>query len=471
MRLAKPIETIGVFWLPERPDATSTGILKISESSKITVDLAGFGDNPLVSRANILLFDTKARDPLRIVGTVREGGPMTLDHCLPLKAFFSLPSGLSTPRIYAGIALVGAQYEKDEEALFRELSFSVEGLDTWLSVSGIENQTDYANRRGVIQYHVPDHITFDLPDDVQLSFRFSMTGPTISLPTTEARIQQISEVWVKLKEPQPIEYFSSLAFKVCNFLTLALDKGVSIKSMTGYLDQAPEDEKSHRTPVKIYSEFAPRLEAKPTIRLHDALFRYPDVSDQLGIMLARWFENYETFEPAFNLYFASRTGSSEYLDARVLWLTQALEAMHRRSSAETQMCQTEFTSLLESLVQSCPEGRQQWLRTTLQHANEPRFRRRVKVILEPYKRWFGNSSTRDALVNTICDTRNYLTHYDEATIGDRAKGPQELYELCKQLEALFQLHLLGLLGIDGPAIDSIVRNNRSLRDLLCVQAN
>ena len=42
--------------------------------------------------------------------------------------------------------------------------------------------------------------------------------------------------------------------------------------------------------------------------------------------------------------------------------------------------------------------------------------RRVKAILEPYKRWFGNSSTRDALVNTICDTRNYLTHYDEATI-------------------------------------------------------
>ena len=27
-------------------------------------------------------------------------------------------------------------------------------------------------------------------------------------------------------------------------------------------------------------------------------------------------------------------------------------------------------------------------------------------------------------------------------------------------------HLLGLLGIDGPAMDSIVRNNRSLRDLL-----
>ena len=107
----------------------------------------------------------------------------------------------------------------------------------------------------------------------------------------------------------------------------------------------------------------------------------------------------------------------------------------------------------------------------LQHTNEPRFRRRVKAILEPYKRWFGNSSTRDALVNTICDTRNYLTHYDEVTTGDRAKGPQELHELYKQLEALFQLHLLGILGIDGPAIDSIVRNNRSLRGWTCPTAH
>ena len=49
MRLAEPIETTGMFWLPEQPDTQLSGVLKISESSEITVDLAGAFGNPLVT--------------------------------------------------------------------------------------------------------------------------------------------------------------------------------------------------------------------------------------------------------------------------------------------------------------------------------------------------------------------------------------------------------------------------------------
>ena len=59
--------------------------------------------------------------------------------------------------------------------------------------------------------------------------------------------------------------------------------------------------------------------------------------------------------------------------------------------------------------------------------------------------------------------RNYLTHYDETTTGKRATGSDELFELYEKLEALFQLHLLSLIGLDAPAIDSIIHGNRGLR--------
>ena len=62
-------------------------------------------------------------------------------------------------------------------------------------------------------------------------------------------------------------------------------------------------------------------------------------------MMGKWFENYETFEPAFNLYFALRTQPSQFLDTKILWLTQALETLHRRSSDETEMSEEEFASL------------------------------------------------------------------------------------------------------------------------------
>ena len=322
---------------------------------------------------------------------------------------------------------------------------------------------DIANQKGLIRFHVPDDITLDLPYDSEMSFRFGLTFPSVSVLRTEAAVQQTVQALVKLRDPHPIEYFSSLAFKLCNFLTLALDQAVSVQSMTGYLTQETAEKENHRIPVKVYGQFAPWPEKKPTIRWHDVLFRYPNVASQLDNMMGKWFENYEIFEPAFNLYFASRTQPSQFLDTKLLWLTQALETLHRRSSNETEMPEEEFASLRESVMQSCLQSRRQWLNDRLHYANELSFRHRIERLLEPVRRWFGDHRKRRAFVSRVCDTRNYLTHYDEATTGNRATGSDEMFELYGKLEALFQLHLLSLIGLDAQAIDSIIQGNRGLR--------
>ena len=310
---------------------------------------------------------------------------------------------------------------------------------------------------------MPDDITLDLPYDSEMSFRFGLTFPIVSVLRTEAAVQQTVQALVKLRDPHPIEYFSSLAFKLCNFLTLALDQAVSVQSMTGYLSQETAEKENHRIPVKVYGQFAPWPEKNPTIRWHDVLFRYPNVASQLDNMMGKWFENYEIFEPAFNLYFASRTQPSQFLDTKLLWLTQALETLHRRSSDETEMPEEEFASLRESVMQSCLQSRRQWLNDRLHYANELSFRHRIERLLEPVRRWFGDHRKRRAFVSRVCDTRNYLTHYDEATTGNRATGSDEMFELYGKLEALFQLHLLSLIGLDAQAIDSIIQGNRGLR--------
>ena len=470
MRLAEPIETTGVFWLPRRPDAQLPGTLRISESGEVTVALTGIIDNPLVTPRKVMPDKGGgARDSERIVGTVRDGGSVTLDRCLWQTTSLSFSSGLSASTIYAEIAFLGAEYEEEEEPLFKEFSFAIEGLDTWLSISGIQHEQDLPERSGLLRYHVPDEITLRLPCGVELSFSFGMTFPSTSLHTTEATVRQNVAVWVRPERPRPVEYFSSLAFKLCNFITLALDQGVSVQSMTGYLDLETNSGRSRRMPVRIYAEFAPMPERKPTIRWHNALFRYPNVAGQFDAMLAKWLENYESFEPAFNLYFASRTESSQYLDTKILWLAQALETLHRKSSNDTAMEQTEFDRLRERVIQSCPQDRRQWLSERLR--NELSLRQRMRILLEPFERWFGDERQRKSFVDRACDTRNYLTHYDEATTRKRAAGPDELYELYQQLEALFQLHLLSLIGLDAPTIDSIVRNNRGLRETLGAEAS
>ena len=467
MRLTEAIETKGVFWLPEQPDTQVSGVLKISESGEITVDLAGEFGNPLVTPRGLRVSTTPHReeseqDPRRIVGVLQKGGPITLDRCLWQNTNFSFPGRLSTSTVYAELAFVGAEYEEDEEALFSEFSFSVEGLETWLSVSGIETEWDTAAGRGVIRFHAPDDIPVHLPNDTEMRFSFGLTFPSVSVLRTEAAVRQTAHALVKLKEPRPLKYFSSLAFKLCNFLTLALDQAVAIQSMTGYLGRETSDGENRRMAVRVYGQFAPWPERKPTIRWPGALLRCPHVASQLEDMMGKWFESYQIFEPAFNLYFASRTQPSQFLDTKILWLTQALEALHRRSSDETEMSEKEFDSLCESVMQGCPPDRRRWSRNRLRYDNELSFRNRIRRLLGPLERWFGDERKRRAFVDRVCDTRNYLTHYDETSTGNRA-GSDEMFELYGRLEALFQLHLLSLIGLNDASIDSIVEGNRGLR--------
>ncbi len=466
MRLAEPIETTGLFWLPEQPDTKLSGVLKISESGEITVDLAGeFGD-PFVKPRRLGISarpseEEEALDPARIVGILQRGGRLTLDRCLHQKSRFSLPGHVSTSTVSAELALVGAEYCEGEEVLFSEFSFTIEGLDAWLSISGIEIEPNTASGGGLIRYHIPDDIPVHLPTEAELRFRFGLTFPSVSVPITEAAVQQTAEVQINLREPRPIEYFTSVASKLCNFLTLVLDEAVSIQSMTGYLDQETTGGEHRPVPVKLYGQFAPWPEKKPTVRLHHTLFRYPQVAIQLDNMMGKWFENYETFEPAFNLYFALRAQPSQFLDTKILWLCQALETVHRRSSGETEMQEEEFASLRKSVMQNCPPNRRQWLGLRLR--NELSFRNRINRLLDPFNRWFGDEDKREAFVNVVCDTRNYLTHYDDVTTKDRASGPDEMFGLYEKLEALFQLHLLSQLGFDDLSIDSIIQGNRRLR--------
>ena len=66
----------------------------------------------------------------------------------------------------------------------------------------------------MIRYELPDDITLALTSDVELRFRFDLHSPNVSLPITEITVQQTVDVLVKTENPQPVDYFSSPAFKL-----------------------------------------------------------------------------------------------------------------------------------------------------------------------------------------------------------------------------------------------------------------
>ena len=472
MRLAEPIETTGMFWLPEEPETRLPGVLRISETSEIMVELTGVIGNPPSVFSNVGAAGTPRSgdgdsDLARIVGTVEKGGQITLDRCFRQGGKLVFPSGLFRSTFHASLAFLGVEYGKEEQVSFSEFSFSVDGLDAWLSISGIgklEFEEGTEKTSGSIRFHTPEDISLTLSSGDQLEFSFSLSFPNVAISVAEMAVKQTSLVRVRSERPQSVEYFSTIAVRLCNFLSLALDQDVGIQSMTGYLDQETDDGKGWQHPVRAYAQFPPLIDRSPSIRRHRALFLFPAVADRIGDVVTKWFDSYDTFAPALDLYFASRTQTQAYLETKALWLAQALETLHRRSSDETEMPHEEFRERIDLVIKSCPANIQDWVREKLQYENGLSFKSRIERLVEPFASWFGsNSSESEAFIRRIRDTRNYLTHYDAETTKKRADRPDELVALYREMEALLQLHLLRLIGFDHSSIGSLVEQNARLR--------
>ena len=478
MRLPEPIEKHGFFWLPDDDENKIPGILRISESGEITVEVSQFSESRFYAfnkrrlggapdRLNVTLTLNRSENRIdRVVGIIGND-LITLDKCLYDNWKLDLLAvGVSTSTIHATRAFIGVNYDEGEEIAFSTLEFSMEGLDEWLSFSGFQTERNWEEGSHSIHFRFPKEIALNLPDGIELKFFFRLAH---SLVFTEGHITQKAYISLKSKKLRPLEDFLDLVFKLHNFLCFAIDKTVSIDSVTGYsseITQEYQDGQKREIPIKIYERNEPNSETKLKIHQHNMLFGYGNVSDQLEEILIKWLENYEISKPAFNLYFASKSGGHKYLEGKFLSLAQGIETLHRRNFQGTRMPEDEFRNLIDTILNAVPDdGQRQWIDEKLKYANELSLRNRIKQMIEPFKDLYGNKKERNSFISKVVDTRNYLTHFD-SSLEDKAAGVEDLWKLCLKLEVLFQLHFLRLIGIDDNAIKSMVHENFALRNNL-----
>jgi len=96
------------------------------------------------------------------------------------------------------------------------------------------------------------------------------------------------------------------------------------------------------------------------------------------------------------------------------------------------------------------------------YGNEVSLGNRIKKIIEPFKEILGSNKERNKLIRDIVNTRNYLTHYDNSLESVAVKG-RNLLMLCFKMEAIFQLHLLQMLGFTETEIKSVFENSYELK--------
>lgn len=464
MRIKEDIERSGYFWSSVMPNHPVYGTMTISDGGVIELEANGL----------LIVPNNGFR---RIVGRVEKDGYVTLDGCYEAQRKLDFNGGISKTSIHVGTVFSGVAYDDGETPFFNDLTFSVEGLDEWVGLSGIRVDVRHDEQAAEIAYQKPEDVFLQLENDMQLLIMFHWSFPS-GFPKSsdqsvgprapfqsEAKISQKTYLKLTSQVARELPDLASVVQKIVTLLCFATDRIVSVDKMWGTSENLRGDigeGETEKIPITTYYRSRPYSREEPKISWSDMLFRFNEVPKNAETIIKKWIKAYEKIEPTFNLYFSAKMASQQYVEDRFSSLVHGLEAYHRRTSNKTQMDETEFTNLVNNLIETSPEDKQSWLRNRLKYGNELSLRQRIKRIIAPYHKILGAKKARIELIDSIVNARNYLTHYD-LTLESRVAKGADLAPLCQKMELIFQLHFLHLIGFSQEEIISIVENSKTLR--------
>ena len=462
MRISNPLKLAGYFWLPSTPDHKVPGTLTIADGGDIELEVISDLDLDVKKYFGQLSFPY-------IYGAVEDLGSVTIESCFYLQRRSTYGVTLiARSRLRGSRVLAGNHFADDELEGFNGLRFGIEGLDEWLDTTGftITYQDDF--RAASIEYAPPELLSIALPDGFTLSFVFSYTLPEIPA-IREASIKQSVFIQLSHEEEQAIEAFTTIAHRLTLLLGFAMNETVALHSLAlsgqRWLKENDSD-KSQALSFPLFYPSRPYSAALPTLDRFNFLFRFRDVNEQIGSLLGRWLSGYDAISPSLSLYFSMCNDNHPYLAGQFLSLAQGLETYSRQTTTMSRFPQQEFDRVVQGLLDACEPPYRAWLSERLSHGNEPSLRNRLKELIKPFAVLLGSPGERRALVGLIVDTRNYLTHYDDA-LRSRAASGEQLYGLLQTTEALFQLHILSILGFSSKEIEGVVGRCERLQLKLC----
>ena len=76
---------------------------------------------------------------------------------------------------------MGVEYNEGEPTVFNTLTFSVEGIDEWVGISGFEFVPQFEEHTATISYQLPTDVSLNLDNGMQLLITFEWTPPRLPI--------------------------------------------------------------------------------------------------------------------------------------------------------------------------------------------------------------------------------------------------------------------------------------------------
>ena len=461
MKIKEEIQKTGTFWIPSFSEPVR-GVLSISNERGIELEVAQSLVHDPASIAHPFI---NLDNVFQVIGHIQEFGFLMLDGCYISNSGlnFNLSQIQTSQTIWATRVFTGfphPQYLQTGVPSFNTFKFSIEGIDDWVWIRGINViNAIYKHGEGTttISGKLPESLSFHLTNGMQLEITFEIMGIDTASPW-KVGITQKTYFKLVSKEEQELDEFLSVAHKIVGLLCFTINETVHLDSMSATSKAICKDHQGGITdpaPITIHNPgMYHYFKDQPKIDRNRMLFTFSDIRDNAEGMINKWIDSYEDYKNAFDLYFLAQLKPQLSLEVKFLTLAQGLEAYHRESCDDKYMEDDEFKTIKRKVIKEFPKKDRNWFGARLNHANKLTLRDRIRRMVEAFSNFFGEEEEKSLLINLIVDTRNDLTHPDSDVESNAAKG-QDLYILCLKMELLFELHFLKLTGFTPEKIQSI----------------
>ena len=378
----------------------------------------------------------------------------------------SAPLGLDTYQMSdIGAAMLNYRGQSLEESRFAVASVNYTLLHQWMNRKAVR-ETTMESGLACVKFQPHDLLEFQFSPGVRLRIE-GIFLPSFSL--SEYSVRFLHRAWFLFSELTTAKtIYDEYASVLLRLLCLLTGERVFIEEFVFY-DRDPF-EPGGSGPLQGRELLIPNsgvTQAKRDLHAAHMIASFEEIEASLGSVLKRWFECHERFEPVIDLYFAVLANRVSSAPSAFLFLAQALEVYHARSTkySSTEMPAEAHKDRMKAVLQAAQQEYEAWMKEKLAYSNQKTLAKRLEEILNSHPAEATRLTAGVAgFAAKVRHTRNYYTHYDEE-LREKGKVAEglELRRIIFALLGLIQICLLKELGIQGKPIDRILERNTAVR--------
>jgi hypothetical protein len=353
-----------------------------------------------------------------IFGHTSGGKAVTLSRCLLKNTLHSFP-GYGVAQYHVHFVFIGAHLPLGELTPFPAYRVRISNLEEFIGVGGLT--MSYIDGIPQVATAKPSVFTATV-DGTRVDTRHEIRGNQESV--TDIRIQQRAFMEFACHTPLDLVTFDRTILRsVHTMMEVAANVALPLTALVAFqttrTDWEVMEDGEIATPDEVEILYKQRcspasLENKPISHLP---FTVASLGGQWEHCLRRWDAARQKFGPTFDHFFSLNRTTDLPIELRFLSLAQALESLHGR----------EYLNELG-------------LRDRMKH-----LWRLMPILMQ------ARLGSEDDFARRVTKTRNYLTHYSEASKAHAAQG-QALVGLVTQLGVVLRVMFLIQLGLVPDAV-------------------